>query len=209
MEPEALEVVVRAGEAGDLELAAVARARVDLADVQRATEHPMRFGAEGRPDRLRDALEAAERGAARVFLEGLGRSRANVLGQVDAKSRDEEARLLARIRQIDDRIEGEQNQPIERRDRVLVARLFDDRTGAEEELKETEAKLRQVQKMDAIGRLAGGIAHDFNNILTAIYGYADLLLSDLDPEDPRRRDVEEIRLLAQRAANLTRQAAGI
>jgi signal transduction histidine kinase len=59
--------------------------------------------------------------------------------------------------------------------------------------------------MDAIGRLAGGIAHDFNNILTAIYGYADLLLSDLEPGDQRRSDVEEIRLLAQRAANLTRQ----
>ena len=59
--------------------------------------------------------------------------------------------------------------------------------------------------MDAVGRLAGGIAHDFNNILTAIYGYADLLLSDLDPDDRRRSDVQEIRLMAQRAANLTRQ----
>jgi len=88
---------------------------------------------------------------------------------------------------------------------IINARDVTERVRAEEELKETEAKLRQVQKMDAIGRLAGGIAHDFNNILTAIYGYADLLLSDLDPGDQRRSDVEEIRLLAQRAANLTRQ----
>ena len=34
-------------------------------------------------------------------------------------------------------------------------------------------------KMEAVGRLAGGIAHDFNNVLTAIFGYADLLLEQL------------------------------
>ena len=35
--------------------------------------------------------------------------------------------------------------------------------------------------MEAVGRLAGGIAHDFNNVLTAIYGYADLLLEEFAP----------------------------
>jgi PAS domain S-box-containing protein len=88
---------------------------------------------------------------------------------------------------------------------VINARDVTERVRTQQELKETEAKLRQVQKMDAVGRLAGGIAHDFNNILTAIYGYADLLLSDLEPGDRRRSDVQEIRLMAQRAANLTRQ----
>jgi PAS domain S-box-containing protein len=68
-----------------------------------------------------------------------------------------------------------------------------------------EQQLRQAQKMEAVGRLAGGIAHDFNNILTAITGYADLLLEDLGPTDPRREDAEEVRKAAQRAAGLTRQ----
>jgi PAS domain S-box-containing protein len=99
-----------------------------------------------------------------------------------------------------------QNLSSDPRDGLVVnARDVTDRVRTREELKEAEAKLRQIQKMDAVGRLAGGIAHDFNNILTAIYGYADLLLSDLEPDDRRRSDVQEIRLMAQRAANLTRQ----
>ena len=68
-----------------------------------------------------------------------------------------------------------------------------------------EQQLRQAQKMEAVGRLAGGVAHDFNNILTAITGYADLLLEDLGTTDRRRDDIAEIRKAAERAAGLTRQ----
>jgi two-component system cell cycle sensor histidine kinase/response regulator CckA len=68
-----------------------------------------------------------------------------------------------------------------------------------------DAELRQAQKMEAVGRLAGGVAHDFNNVLTAIFGYADLLLDQFTDDDPRRADVREIRSAAERAAALTRQ----
>jgi len=70
---------------------------------------------------------------------------------------------------------------------------------------EREAELRQAQKMEAVGRLAGGVAHDFNNVLTAIFGYTDLLLEQFTDDDPRRQDVLEIRRSAERAASLTRQ----
>jgi PAS domain S-box-containing protein len=75
----------------------------------------------------------------------------------------------------------------------------------EEALRTSEDRLRQSQKMEAVGRLAGGVAHDFNNVLTAIFGYSDLLRDQLSPGDPRRDDVDEIRRSAERAASLTRQ----
>ena len=68
-----------------------------------------------------------------------------------------------------------------------------------------EHQLRHAQKMDAIGQLAGGVAHDFNNIVTAIQGYATLVLSALGDDDDRREDILEIRRAAERATGLTRQ----
>src|SRR5690606_12734738 len=70
---------------------------------------------------------------------------------------------------------------------------------------ELESRFRQAQKMEAIGRLAGGIAHDFNNILSAVIGYADLLVEDFPEDDPRREDAIEIREAGRRGAGLTRQ----
>lgn len=73
------------------------------------------------------------------------------------------------------------------------------------ERRELEQKLLQAQKMEAVGRLAGGVAHDFNNMLTAIFGYTDLMSEDLPPDSPMRQDIAEVRKAAQRASGLTRQ----
>jgi len=74
-----------------------------------------------------------------------------------------------------------------------------------ENLRRSEEQLRQVQKMDAIGRLAAGIAHDFNNLLTAIQGHVQFVLEELPPASTATDDVLEIRRVADRATELTRQ----
>ena len=59
--------------------------------------------------------------------------------------------------------------------------LFDitEQKHTEEILRKTEGQLRRMKTMDAIGSLTSGIAHDFNNLITAINGYADLILKGL------------------------------
>ena len=88
---------------------------------------------------------------------------------------------------------------------VVNHRDISDRKEVEAALRKSEDQLRQAHKMEAVGRLAGGIAHDFNNVLTAIFGYVDLLLDQLEETDPKRADVLEIKGCAERAASLTRQ----
>ena len=86
-----------------------------------------------------------------------------------------------------------------------VGRDVTERQRAEEVLRQRESEMRQLQKIEAIGRLAGGVAHDFNNVLTVVIGRCQLLLARYQPEDPVYQDLDQIESTAQRAASLTRQ----
>jgi two-component system, cell cycle sensor histidine kinase and response regulator CckA len=68
-----------------------------------------------------------------------------------------------------------------------------------------QRQLLQAQKMEAIGTLAGGVAHDFNNMLTIILGYAEILLSDMDEQDPRSEDLDKIVQTAKNGADLVKR----
>jgi len=73
------------------------------------------------------------------------------------------------------------------------------------EHKRVQHQLNHAKQLEAIGGLAGGVAHDFNNSMMAIRGFAELLLSRLEHDDPRRRDAEGIKQAADRAAAVTRR----
>lgn len=75
----------------------------------------------------------------------------------------------------------------------------------EERQRALERKLQETQKLESLGVLAGGIAHDFNNLLVSILGNVGLVLVDLESNSPVREPVEQVKVAAQRAADLTRQ----
>jgi PAS domain S-box-containing protein len=81
-----------------------------------------------------------------------------------------------------------------------------ERKGIELDRAQLEIRLRQAEKLEALGQLAGGVAHDFNNLLVAIRGYGELALGRLEAgEDGVADDIEGVLAAADREAGLTRQ----
>jgi len=70
-------------------------------------------------------------------------------------------------------------------------------------------RLRQAQKLAAVGQLADGIAHDFNNLLTVIRGAAGFLADSIEPASPMMEDVHAIERATERAEELTRSLLAI
>ncbi|BCO08972.1 hypothetical protein GF1_13480 [Desulfolithobacter dissulfuricans] len=88
---------------------------------------------------------------------------------------------------------------------IAVVRDITDRKQAEQDKEKLDIKIRQVQKIEAIGTLAGGIAHDFNNILAAILGYGELALNKLPAGSPLAADIEQVLMAGTRAKELVKQ----
>ncbi|HEV7577718.1 MAG TPA: PAS domain-containing protein [Caldimonas sp.] len=76
---------------------------------------------------------------------------------------------------------------------------------AEEELRRLESRLRQAEKMEAIGRLAGGIAHDFNNVLAGILAYGEMLFEQSPSDSAHRRYAQNVLAAAARGRGLVEQ----
>jgi PAS domain S-box-containing protein len=87
---------------------------------------------------------------------------------------------------------------------IAIVRDVSQRTHMETMLRLSQERLRQAEKLEALGRLAGGVAHEFNNLLSMILGYSELLLPHLE-SDTSKTYVAKISTSAKRAAALTRQ----
>ncbi len=95
-----------------------------------------------------------------------------------------------------------------RRQTLFVARDMTDRQHMAHENTMLEQQLRQVQKMEAVGRLASGVAHDMNNILTAILAHAGLLKARGEETQPSWKAGEVIEKAVHRGKELTSQLLG-
>jgi two-component system cell cycle sensor histidine kinase/response regulator CckA len=88
---------------------------------------------------------------------------------------------------------------------LVVIHDISERHRAEAALATSQAQLRQMQKIEAVGSLAAGIAHDFNNLLTAILGSIDLAISALPDGHEATDELRHARASAMRATDLTKR----
>ncbi len=75
-----------------------------------------------------------------------------------------------------------------------------DRAQAEQERQKLEARMRQAEKAESLGRMASAIAHHFNNMLLVVLGSLDMVIQDLPAGHRSREDVARAREAARRAA---------
>jgi len=88
---------------------------------------------------------------------------------------------------------------------LSVTRDISARKRAEAALENSQAQLREAQKLEAVGRLAGGVAHEFNNLMTVVLGRAQWLLTQYGDDATLRSQLEMVERAGQRAAHLTAQ----
>jgi signal transduction histidine kinase len=80
-----------------------------------------------------------------------------------------------------------------------------DQRWAQAERERLEHRLRQAEKMEAVGRLAGGIAHDFNGVLGVVYAYGEMLVEEAPAGSPLRRYAQSVLTAATRGRELVDQ----
>src|SRR5581483_5252061 len=132
-------------------------------------------------------------------------------GRFDATREAREVRTLNdSFNQLMDSLSVKRRELEERSAELVAANVvltdeINERIRVEQALRESEAQLRQSQKLEAIGTLAGGIAHDFNNLITVISGYTQLALMNADKTSAAADDLRQVIDASDRAANLTHQ----
>lgn len=201
--------------------------------IGRASDRALRRSAESALElerrRKSEILEASPVGFAVLTADGrieyVNQEGAALLGLdagewSDVSRREHVEEWLASTRRTSFDEEGSADHPYAFADgeaRILSCkvRTLRSRDGSEEgaifaftdvtESRRVEERLRQTQKLEAVGRLAGGVAHDFNNLLTVITAHAELMATDLAEESPHRSDLLAIQEAATQAAAVASQ----
>ncbi len=138
-----------------------------------------------------------------VYLAQTSRRRARQIADVNAELNDQVV-----VRKEAEEALRRAHDTLEIRVQERTADLAAANIALQEQIAERERlenQLLQSQKLESVGRLAGGVAHDFNNLLTIIFGYAELAIDTLPPEDRARPHIHQVQQAAERASNLTRQ----
>jgi PAS domain S-box-containing protein len=146
------------------------------------------------PERLR----AAHRGHLAAFASsGVGARRMEARREMSGlRATGEEFPLEASIMQYS---EGDQFF------QSVILRDLTERRRIEQALQSAQDEVRQVQKLEAIGKLASGVAHDFNNALTVILASTQIAREDLPSDSPALEELRQIEMAARHAAGLSNQ----
>src|SRR5665213_956009 len=169
-------------------------AEADRAKAEREKTEAERVRLEAEADRV--TAEGEKKEAERVRLEAEA-------DRVKAEGEEKEAereRLEAEVER--ERLETEVERVTDEGEKTEAER---GRLEAEVEHERLEGQLHQSQRMESLGQLAGGVAHDFNNLLAVISNYASFVSEELDDKEAAQNDLGQIRVAAERAAELTRQ----
>lgn len=93
----------------------------------------------------------------------------------------------------------QQNEEMEKVNEQLRKEIAEKKMAEDENLL-LQAQLHRAQKMEAIGTLAGGVAHDLNNILAGLVSYPELLLLEMDENNPIRGSLQTIQKSGEKVA---------
>ena len=132
-------------------------------------------------------------------LKALNERKIVNIPEEELKTRNNETRIL-RTKKVP--IMGSNGEP------VYLLGISEDITDfkkSEAERNRLNAQLLQSQKLESLGNLAGGIAHDFNNILSAIIGFTEVALYDVEKDSDVEKSLHEVHKAGMRARDLVKQ----